>query len=409
VTWASLSEFVRMIGRIISVLVLRVADLHDYLGMACVKRNRILLRATATVVFALLVSACSPSVKGWAGLAVASDAAYVISADHRIFAVDLKARSRGEAFPTSNEWRFPSDSNQNLGAVYASPVLADGKLYVASFNDGSYGRLTAVDTATGRALWQFPPQGTIGSVAGSPLVRGDTVYVGSGSSLDHQVYALNASTGAQKWRFETKNKVWAGVATDGQSTLYVASLDHNVYALDMSGNLKWTFETLGAIASTPLYADGVLYFGSSDGKLYALNGASGEQKWAFDADSWMWGTPLLDRSTLFVGSLDNRVFALDAASGKALWAEPARTLGPVSATPVKVAGLLAVADQEGRVYGLDPATGEQKWVYVSDPKAGIFAQMVAQNDMLYVMPLNDRLISIDARSGSPVWVFRTGG
>lgn len=363
----------------------------------------------ATVVVALLVSACSPTVKGWAGLAVSSDAAYVISADHRIFAVDLKARSRGEAFPTSNEWRFPSDSNQNLGAVYASPVLANGKLYVASFNDGSYGRLTAVDTATGRSLWQYPPQGTIGSVAGSPLVWGDTVYVGSGSSLDHRVYALDASTGAQKWRFETKNKVWAGVATDGKNTLYVASLDHNVYALDMNGSLKWTFETQGAIASTPLYADGVLYFGSSDGKLYAVNGASGERKWVFDADSWMWGTPLLDRSTLFVGSLDNRVFALDVASGKALWAEPARTLGPVSVTPAKAAGLLAVADQEGRVYGLDPATGEQRWVYVSEPKGAIFAQMVAQNDTLYVMPLNDRLISIDARSGSPVWVFRTGG
>jgi len=380
--------------------------LHKYPGMTCLKRKKITLRAAAMLLFALLVSGCSPSIKGWAGLAVSSDAAYVISADHRIFAVDLKARSRGEAFPTSSEWRFPADSNQNLGAVYASPVLEGGKLYVASFNDGSHGRLTAVDATTGRALWQFPPQGTIGSVVGSSLVRRDTVYVGSS---DHRVYALDASSGVEKWRFETKNKVWAGVATDGQSTLYVASLDHNVYALDMSGGLKWTFETQGAIASTPLYADGVLYFGSSDGTLYALNAASGERKWVFDADSWMWGTPLLDRSTLFVGSLDNRVFALDAASGKALWAEPARTLGSVSVTPVKAAGLLAVADQEGRVYGLDPATGEQRWVYVSDPKAAIYAQMVAQNDMLYVMPLNDRLISIDARSGSPVWVFRTGG
>lgn len=380
--------------------------MHKYPGMTCLKRKRMPLRAAAIMLFAILVSACSPSVKGWAGLAVSSDAAYVISADHRIFAVDLKARSRGEAFPTSSEWRFPSDSNQNLGAMYASPVLQGGKLYVASFDNGSSGKLTAVDAATGRTLWQFPPQGAIGSVVGSSLVRGDTLYIGSS---DHRVYALDASTGAQKWRFETKNKVWAGVATDGQDTLYVASLDHNVYALDMSGSLKWSFKTQGAIASTPLYADGVLYFGSSDGNLYAVNGASGELKWEFDANSWMWGTPLLDRTTLFVGSLDNRVFALDAASGKALWAEPARTLGSVSVTPVKAAGLLAVADQEGRVYGLDPATGEQRWVYVSEPKAAIYAQMVAQNDMLYVMPLNDRLISIDARSGIPVWVFRTGG
>ena len=54
--------------------------------------------------------------------------------------------------------------------------------------------------------------------------------------------------------------------------VYFGSGDTNIYALDAAtGALKWKFKTNGAIHSTVTHHDGVIYFGSFDGNYYALN------------------------------------------------------------------------------------------------------------------------------------------
>jgi outer membrane protein assembly factor BamB len=50
-----------------------------------------------------------------------------------------------------------------------------------------------------------------------------------------------------------------------RGTVYFGSGDGNVYALDaVSGALKWKFQTGDVVHASPAYADGVLYFGSWD-------------------------------------------------------------------------------------------------------------------------------------------------
>jgi eukaryotic-like serine/threonine-protein kinase len=62
-------------------------------------------------------------------------------------------------------------------------------------------------------------------------------------SLDHNVYALNASTGAFMWKHSTRNEVWSSPAV-ANGVLYVGSRDGGVYALSTStGTLRWKFAT----------------------------------------------------------------------------------------------------------------------------------------------------------------------
>src|ERR1700704_2130316 len=49
---------------------------------------------------------------------------------------------------------------------------------------------------------------------------------------------------------------------------------------DLHG-VKWTFKTGGRVYSSPAVADGVVFVGSADGNLYAVDAAAGTQKWKF--------------------------------------------------------------------------------------------------------------------------------
>ena len=70
--------------------------------------------------------------------------------------------------------------------------------------------------------------------------------------------------------------------------VYAGSADQRVYALDaIMGHELWSFATNGAVNSTPAVADGVVYVGSNDNHLYALDAATGDMLWSHD--TWSLG------------------------------------------------------------------------------------------------------------------------
>jgi len=95
-------------------------------------------------------------------------------------------------------------------------------------------------------LWKFE---TGGMVKGSPVVSGGTVYIGS---RDHYVYALDADTGTEKWKFKTGSIMVRSSPVVSGGTVYIGAGDNYVYALDAdTGTEKWKFKTGGWIYSSP--------------------------------------------------------------------------------------------------------------------------------------------------------------
>jgi outer membrane protein assembly factor BamB len=112
----------------------------------------------------------------------------------------------------------------------------------------------------------------------SPLVADGRVYVGDWNGW---VYALDAGTGRQVWRFRTGGEVKGALALSGRR-LYVGSYDHHVYALAArTGRLIWrgsSQERLGGrgtFYSTPAAAYGRVYIGTTDGKVYSFGATTG--------------------------------------------------------------------------------------------------------------------------------------
>ena len=73
-----------------------------------------------------------------------------------------------------------------------------------------------------------------------------------------------------KWKFKTKGKVWSSpVISDGM--VFFGSDDQYLYAVDMkTGQEKWKFKTKDDVVSSPAISDVMVFFGSNDHYLYTV-------------------------------------------------------------------------------------------------------------------------------------------
>src|SRR6185312_10211068 len=84
---------------------------------------------------------------------------------------------------------------------------------------------------------------------------------------------------------------------------------------------KWTFKTDGPIIGSPAIADGVVYIGSIDGNLYAVEQETGKQKWKFKtvASRQVTSSPTIANGLVYFGGFDGILYAVDAETGTVKW------------------------------------------------------------------------------------------
>src|SRR5262249_9442064 len=121
----------------------------------------------------------------------------------------------------------------------------------------------------------------------------------------------------------TKYGVWSAPLVVGD-TVYFASLDHNLYALD-AGTLiyKWQFDIGGAAAEAPAYAHGGLSIGTFNSKFLAIDTTTNPPQLLhrFTTSGWVWGSPIVDTATntVYFADLNGMIYALDAKTFAVKW------------------------------------------------------------------------------------------
>ena len=227
-------------------------------------------------------------------------------------------------------------------------------------------------------------------VIGSPGLSGGLVYVGSD---DGNFYAIDAQSGAQRWKFEVKSRVPSTPAIAG-GVVYFTAYDGIAYALDAaSGAVKWKFPTGGerrisgkhlhgtqpvaetmpdpfdCYLSSPTVWNGAVYFGSGDGNVYALDAASGALKWKFKTGDVVHASPAIAHGTVFIGSWDSYFYALDAANGREKWkfktGEDHDTYNQVGiqSSAAVADGMVYFGCRDSHLYAIDAASGEKRWAF----------------------------------------------
>ncbi|MFF5707554.1 PQQ-binding-like beta-propeller repeat protein [Streptomyces sp. NPDC012756] len=239
-----------------------------------------------------------------AGPAVHGDTVYVWR-DARLQALDARTGVERWSYPIGD-----AASCANV-PVRVSPA-EDGCVYVSAGT-----RVLSIDIAAGHVRWHFEAPAVFLSppaFAPGPAVTGGGVYLS-----DHlgTVYALDATTGQDRWRIATEPR---------QSTEPVLVADGNVhvgsgsalYTLDaVTGTPRWRFAAGGELVGSPVVADGRVHFGSADHVLYTLDATGGQLRWKLATGGEITGSPVAKGGVVYACSKDRCVYALDAVKGTA--------------------------------------------------------------------------------------------
>ena len=213
----------------------------------------------------------------------------------------------------------------------------------------------------------------------------------------------SATPGEQRWLFRAGGYVDSSPTVAG-GVVYVGSGDDNLYAVDAAtGVRRWAFPTGGTVLSSPAVAGGVVYVTSVDNSLYAVDAATGKRRWRFRTGNHVDSSPTVAGGVVYVGSRDNSLYAVDAASGEQRWRF--RTGGGVGSSPAVAGGVVFVGSGDDNLYAVDAASGEQRWRFRTDNAVG--SSPAVAGGVVYVGSQDFSLYAVDAATGKRRWKFPT--
>ena len=162
---------------------------------------------------------------------------------------------------------------------------------------------------------------------------------------------------------------------------------------------KWSAQIAISASSVPAVANGLVYVGSYDDHLYALDAKTGAQVWNAATGGPIYSSPAVADGVVYVGSADSHVYAFDAETGALRWATP---VGYQVNSPVTVAKGLVYAGSAGGAFAISTKTGKVKWS--TGPIIHIEGAAPAVSDgIAYFGNAAGQLCAFDARTGASLW------
>lgn len=214
----------------------------------------------------------------------------------------------------TQKWAFQADN-----AVWTVPAMDDsGVTFWGSVDQ----RLFALNP-DGTQKWQ---RTTLGYVTSSPaLDTAGTLYAGS---FDGTLYALDSASGGVRWKLATGDHIYASPALlerNGRlEQIIIGSTDGLLYSVNPNGEVLWTYDTGAPIRSSPVIGQApvpggspIVYVGSANGHVVAVNVNDGSRRWTFDTTSeqpdlatrnQLNSSPALGTKGVYIGSQDGHVW-----------------------------------------------------------------------------------------------------
>ena len=268
-----------------------------------------------------------------------SDGRVVIgSSDKNIYCLDIRS---GKLL-----WKITTGA-----PVVAAATISNGVVYIG----GSDGVFRAINLKTGSLQWQY---GNIGGfVETKPLLYKGMVIFGS---WDTYLYALSSNDGTLLWKWSNGNSgillspaaCWP-VASEGK--VFVVAPDRYMTAIDaQTGKTIWRSKQHQVRECVGISQDGKrIYVRCTTDTVLAFNSSalSPEEVWitncgyGYDIDPSM---PMERDGVVYFGTKNGFVFALDAYSGAILWEH--RIGVTIANTPVPLENRrVIVSDLDGRI------------------------------------------------------------
>lgn len=302
-------------------------------------------------------------------------------------------------------WKFETG-----GRIYSSPVIDGDLVYFGSGDSCFY----AVNKATGKQSWCFRTKGAIHS---SPEIYKNLVYFGS---TDGNLYALNKTTGVQVWKFTSESEklldIWDYYLSSPNiymGDLYWGSGDGNLYAIDaLSGVLKWKFQSGGMIHADPAFEGEKVYIGNFSGDFFALNCTDGTVVWKFKTigDTYfpngeVQKGAVIDSGIVYFGSRDYNIYALDTKTGRGHWNMKEQGSWIIATPLVYNQNIYFGTSDTHRFYCLNKKNGEIIWKLALPMR--VYGSAIVNNGIIYLGCFDGKMRGVEAATGKIAWVFQT--
>jgi outer membrane protein assembly factor BamB/predicted phosphodiesterase len=226
---------------------------------------------------------------------------YIGGSDRTFRAIDLRTGSV--------KWEYKGIG----GFIETKPLVYQGKVIFGAWDSSLY----ALNAKDGSPAWKWSggrPGVLYSPAACWPVGAKGKVFV---VAPDRYMTALDVRTGAAVWRsnrYEVREAV--GVSMDG-SRVYARTMNDTVVALATaaaSPQALWTANCgygYDIDPSMPVEKDGVVFFGTKNGMVYALDGRTGAVRWKYRVGVTTVHTPVpLDGKSVLVTDSDGRVMVL---------------------------------------------------------------------------------------------------
>jgi len=310
-----------------------------------------------------------------------------------------------------------------LSACGAAPLaqnwpgltVADGIVYAIS---GTPQKVYMLDAETGVQKATFVPTGTLRGQTyyWSPVtVGGEAAFVGFASQQDKLfgLFAFDPATGQELWRVPADNLILAAPAYD-DGVVYFGTSSGHVYAVDTATHTfkpGWSFQAKEAIWGSPLVIGGKVYVPAMDHHLYCLDAQTGQVVWDYEAGGSLAAQPSSNDGTLYQGAFDGRVYAVEAGSGQQASGFDFKAQNWIWSEVLVADGRLYVSSLDGKLYALDAATGQvlAGYPYSTEATDYVRAAPAQSGESVVIATGNGRVTAVNSASGQVLWQWPSGG
>jgi eukaryotic-like serine/threonine-protein kinase len=243
---------------------------------------------------------------------------------------------------------------KSAGSVSGGQIVwASEKLFEMERGTSEHVEVTSLPPLNISGLKLFTPYDGVGY--SDPIVSNGVVYF-SLNLGDAYLIALDAFTGAKKWTVK-RDKGQFSRPVIVEDTLYVGADGGLFLALDLKTQReKWRQlrRDLSIVRSAPVFSGGLIFYGDSNGRIYALSADSGKVLWELPPGNKPWSLPIAGAGSLYISD-KAYLYKLDGRTGVEKWK---LALPKGAGTASLGSNLVCFVDVDGRIHTVDPATGQ---------------------------------------------------
>lgn len=224
-----------------------------------------------------------------------------------------------------------------------------------------------------------------------------------------------ANADSTTWTFKTEGGIASSPVCLGD-VVYFGSKDGNIYAVDINTKQElWRYNAGSPILSQVAIKDNSLYFGCNE-IYYAVDIRSGEEIWKYDTqaedrykrrkDQWDYhdASPVLNENIVYFGSGLGCVYGFDVSTGDIVWEFETENQAAVRSTPLISEGVIYFGDWNGKYYAVDIKSKQVNWV--NNYFQGFQNSVAIDGNTLILGGRDTKIHAVDIVTGEEKWVFR---